>query len=182
LAYFTYAYNGQLQQFAIDKVQCGLKAGVAYNVIPGDYDGDSSDELAWYDFDTEVVTMWSSLTDCVGAFEYNVGKVKLAGIRLSEQEARDRLMAYRPQDGTVRFYDALTGVPSAPQVVGVDASPVLRDFNNDGCTDILWFSPQLTTSPLWQSRCSGAGTFVVTSVMHPDSAYPLGFGLGHGRP
>lgn len=67
-------------------------------------------------------------------------------------------------------------------LAAVDASPILRDFNHDGCTDILWFSPHLASSPLWTARCNGTKSFSVAFVTHPDSVYPLGFGLGHGRP
>lgn len=179
VAYVIYAAAGQLQQFAVDKAQCGLESGIHYNVIPGDYDGDSTDELAWYDFDSETVTVWPLVTACEEPPSFPVGKAKLSAIRISGQ--RDSLMAYRPQDGTVRFYDATTGVPSTPLAVGVDASPVLRDFDGDGCTDILWFAPHASSSLLWRSRCNDTATFVMTAVEHPDSAYPLGFGLGHGR-
>src|SRR5690606_25663902 len=122
---------------------------------------------------------WPSVTNCIGATKFGVGKAKLAAIRLDP--SGDSLMAYSPKGGTVRFYDG-AGLASAPQMIGVDASPLLRDFNRDGCTDILWFSPHLPSSPLWTARCDGTKSFSVTLFPHPDSVYPLGFGLGHGRP
>ncbi|MFO7565015.1 MAG: hypothetical protein R6X02_20385 [Enhygromyxa sp.] len=175
--YLIYTVNDALQQMVIDKKQCSLADGVHYNPVPGDYDGNSTDEIAWYDYDAGTVTVWPSMTNCISSHTIDIGKAKLAAIHVG---AKDRLMAYRPQSGTVQFYDAITGAATTPRLIQRDASPVLRDFDGDGCTDILWFSPHLASSLLWHSLCNGA--FVESSVIHPDSAYPLGFGLGHGRP
>jgi hypothetical protein len=58
-----------------------------------------------------------------------------------------------------------------------DYSPFARDFNHDGCTDILWFAPHEGLSPVWRADCNG--NFIVEpGVLHPTGAYPVGYGLG----
>ena len=79
----------------------------------------------------------------------------------------------------VDFYDVVEQELVDSRAIEVDASPVLRDFNQDGCTDILWFTPERLNSRLWSSNCQG--NFLSSFVQPPLGAYPLGYGLGHGR-
>lgn len=177
-AYLTWPSGDVLQQLEINKVACGLADEVAYDAIPGNYDNDGVDEVLWYDFVTGNITYWPQLIGCVSHAVFHVGQAKVASFSFGE--TRDRLMVYKPQAGTVQFYDVANGSPlAAAQAMAHDAAPVLRDFDSDGCTDILWFTPHLNTSRVWQSNCDT--TFTESLVEHPEQAYPLGYGLGHGR-
>lgn len=177
LGYLTYLQNGGYTQVEVDKTNCGLENGVQYNAVPGDYDGDGRDEVSWYDFDTGRAWYWPQMPHCINASEINIGQGKLAAFRIGGTS--DVLMMYRPQNGVVEFIDAISGAVQAIVPQPVDASPILRDFDTDGCTDILWFAPHLPVSQLWHSNCDT--TFRQSLVQHPAGAYPLGYGLGHGR-
>jgi hypothetical protein len=176
-AYLTYGNGNAVHQTGVNKLACGLDAGVRYNAVPGDFDGDGLDEIIWYDFDTGNAWYWPQLPQCLGGSEVSVGQAKLSAFRFDG--ATDVLMAYEPQHGLVRFVTVPYGDLLAMLPQPVDASPVLRDFDADGCTDILWFAPHQPTSSLWHSNCDT--TFRETFVQHPTGAYPLGYGLGQGR-
>lgn len=176
-AYLTYMQNEAILHSAIMKANCGLGDGIRYNGVPGDYDGDGLDEILWYDFDTGGAIYWPQLLACMNWAEIEVGQAKLAAFRTTG--AKDDLMAYYPQHGRVQFIDVASGMLRATVPQPIDASPILRDFDGDGCTDILWFAPHQAMSQLWHSNCDT--TFRTTAVQHPTDAYPLGYGLGHGR-
>ncbi|PRQ02113.1 hypothetical protein ENSA5_25720 [Enhygromyxa salina] len=176
IVHLTRFSGGGIQETLIDKTLCGLSSQ-QYNGVSGDFDGDQQDEIAWYDFEMETVTYWASLPNCMFSPSFQVGKGKLAAIRLNG--AKDSLMVYRPQDSEVQFYDVSSQTMTPAQAIFDDASPILRDFDRNGCTDILWFTPHTDASLIWQSQCDG--TFRVDSVVPPSGAYPLGYGPGHGR-
>lgn len=176
-AYLTRFTEGTLLQVAFQKTSCGLADGVYYDSIPGDYDADQTDEIVWYDYDAGEVVYWPQLPNCASPPTFRVGQGKVGKIRLGG--LKDVLLVYQPRGQSVQLFDASFQSPIATLPITVDASPVLRDFDADGCTDILWFAPHLTTSLLWRSHCDGG--FTETSLEHPPEAYPLGFGLGSGR-
>ena len=178
LAYLSTSSGDQLVELALDTQLCGLELGVAHVSVPGDYDGDGIDELLWYDHDLGEAIFWPELGNCVSFEIMNVGAAKLAAFRVAG--SRDSLLVYRPQSAEVE----LLAVPSAELIasheISGDRSPLVRDFDGDGCGDLLWFAPTQSTSELWRGDCFGG--FVRSSVEHPLDAYPLGYGLGHGRP
>ena len=175
--YLTYVSGDDLVQNGVAKAACGLEDGVRYNGVPGDYDGDGTDEIVWYDFETGEARYWPQLPNCLNSSVVNIGKAKVAAFRITG--GSDILLVYRPQNLVVQFIDAISGVVLATLDQSADASPILRDFDADGCTDILWFTPHLSLSQLWHSNCDT--TFLESVVQHPAEAYPLGYGLGHGR-
>ena len=68
----------------------------------------------------------------------------------------------------------------APRTFSIngDYSPVVGDFDDDGCSDILWHDPSSAdhVSPLW--RCVGGEAFACdTPVEAPPDAFPIGSGL-----
>jgi hypothetical protein len=175
LAYLTYVENGEIIQQTFDKsFSCGLDDSADFNPISGDFDGDDVDEIAWYDFYSGETVYWENVLFCGPTESYSLGQAKLATVRLERD--RDSLMVYMPQNETVQFVDASNGAPGLLQAMEVDAAPVVRDLNGDGCSDILWFAPHLT-----MSRCNVGSTFLKTAIETPTDVYPLGYGLGHGR-
>lgn len=160
--------------------RCAFEDDANYNPVSGDFDGDDVDEIIWYDFDAGEVVYWADVSVCGLTASYDIGQAKVATVRLERD--RDTLMVYKPQNETVQFIDVANGVPGPLQAIRADAAPILRDLNGDRCSDILWFAPHLGMSELWLSRCDIGATFLKTVVETPTDAYPLGYGLGHGRP
>jgi hypothetical protein len=181
LLYLSYFQNGTIVQNAVNKVLgCGLVNGISYNAAVGDFDGNGQDGVVWYDFDTGSLIYWPSVLNCGVSTSYNLGQAKIATVRLTAQSS-DSLLVYRPQNKIVEFLNVPSGLVVSSHTVSEDAAPILRDFDGDGCTDILWFTPHLPTSQLWQSQCDSS-SFLQTTVTPPVDSYPLGYGLGHGRP
>jgi len=181
LLYLTSFMNNSVAQVALDKaIGCGMVNNVSYNATVGDFNGDGRDRVVWYDFDSGSIIYWPNVMNCTTSTTYDVGKAKLATVKLAVTKA-DSLMIYRPQHQLVDFFDVPSGVVMSSHVVSEDSAPILRDFDGDGCTDILWFTPHLPTSQLWQSQCNNS-SFLQTAVSPPAGSYPLGYGLGHGRP
>ncbi|PRP97296.1 hypothetical protein [Enhygromyxa salina] len=67
-----------------------------------------------------------------------------------------------------------------PRVFSIngDYAPVVGDFDDDGCSDILWHDPADPdrVSPLW--RCVGGDAFACDPpVEAPPDGFPIGSGL-----
>jgi hypothetical protein len=62
-----------------------------------------------------------------------------------------------------------------------DYSPYVADFDDDGCSDILWYQPTdpERLSPVWRCLPREREFACDAPVIPPAQAYPVGFGGGY---
>ena len=171
-----------------------LEPGDHYIPLVGDFfeEGTGMDEILWYaPYGTgEKLVLWAGLPCDAGATSWTFpawsvsdGAKPILGDFDGNGLTDVFFYAQGPGSGPLHDVVAFEGgsVPnvtlSSPSIdPGGDYSPFPRDFNGDDCTDILWFAPHDTTSPLWRSTCDG--DFVEDeAVTHPTGAYPVGYGM-----
>jgi hypothetical protein len=177
-----------LNQAPGDAGMHGLAAGAEYVPLMGDFNGDQKTDLFWYAPGEVVDHLWISLSGAfsvtfeshdmdvdgnyrpfVGDFDGNETHDILWYAVADEREGHASVVWYFDEDGshTSKAID-----------VHQDYSPYVGDFDDDGCSDILWHRPQSPTdqSLLW--RClPGERAFACDMPMTtPADAYIVGFG------
>jgi hypothetical protein len=177
-----------LNQAPGDAGMHGLAAGIEYVPLMGDFNGDQKTDLFWYAPGEVADHLWISLSGAfsvtfeshdmdvdgnyrpfVGDFDGNETHDILWYAVADEREGHASVVWYFDEDGshTSKAID-----------VHQDYSPYVGDFDDDGCSDILWHRPQSPTdqSLLW--RClPGERAFACDMPMTtPADAYIVGFG------
>ncbi|WP_106088878.1 FG-GAP-like repeat-containing protein [Enhygromyxa salina] len=169
----------------------GLDAAVEYTPIIGDFNGDAKTDILWYSAGDGADIMWWSESNNIGIFF----------AASTTQVTHD----YRPFVGDFDgngVDDILWFAPFA-EVVGVtskiwhfaenqtytsrvlstrrDYSPYVADFDDDGCSDILWYKPDDSGqgSPLWRCLPNEADFACEPPLTTPEGSYPVGFEGGY---
>ena len=171
-----------------DAQMLGLVQETEYVPILGDFNGDTLTDIFWYAPGAATDWLWQSASnqDAVifDAFEHQVvGEYKpLVGD--FDGDGVDDILWYSVADdlegGTSVLWTFVgDGIHDArPFTIHGDYSPMVSDFDGDGCSDILWYDPTAEDdrSPIW--RClPGEQDFACDAPeAHPDDAYPLGYG------
>ncbi|MFO7561807.1 MAG: hypothetical protein R6X02_04135 [Enhygromyxa sp.] len=171
-----------------DANSLGLAPGTEYVPILGDFNADHRTDIFWYSAGVGVDFMWWS--------ESNQDAVLFSVA--SAQVERD----YRPFVGDFDGNGAADILWFAPyrEAVGVsskiwyfeddktftsislstnrDYSPYVADFDDDGCSDILWYQPTdpARLSPIWRCLPDQRDFACDSPVTPPPRGYPVGFG------
>jgi hypothetical protein len=180
---------------------CRLQAGRHYIPITGHFSSGpySPNQVAWYApyANNHRLVVWEDGIPCSqgGTKRYNApyGAKPIVGDFNFDGYADIFFYMQGPgatDPNQVWLFGPSFNNPEIVNVQGVsgDYAPFARDFNGDGCTDILWFAPHQATSPVWRAHCDLSqtpgfyGFFEDGQVTHPPDAYPVGYGLLNARP
>ncbi len=96
----------------------------------------------------------------------------------------DDILWYRMFDeieggpSVIWYFDEVGGHQAEAFTIHRDYSPYVADFDQDGCTDILWYRPDepLNESPLWRCVPGERDFSCDPPVTPPDEGYPIGYG------
>jgi hypothetical protein len=164
----------------------GLTAGSEWVPLVGNFDGDARSDLFWYrpgaggdhlwlSISAEPVVNFESTTFMVdGEYRAFVGDFDADGI--------DDIFWYRAPDerdgglSRIWYFGAGPAVDVRSFAVTSDTTPYADDFDGDGCTDILWYSPLSDASELWRCLPQARDFGCEDSVPTPTLAYPIGLG------
>lgn len=164
--------------------KCHIDMKVTFIDLVGDFDGDGIDEIFWYGPGPARDVLWHDVVDCDTEFSLEtVDGYYRPFTGDFDGNGVDDIFWYAegaPLDVVWYFDVGGTYHSKSFSVVG-DYSPYVGDFNGDRCDDILWFAPHQTESSVWRSVCSDDTFDPSLTVTHPEGAYPVGFGIGHGR-
>ncbi len=163
--------------------------GIAeYVPIIGDFNGDSSTDLFWYAPGTRTDWLWLSISNpmvieferhahqVTGEYRPFPGDFNGDGIHdilwysvADELEGGMSIIWYFHEDGG---HDVKT------YTIHGDYSPIVADLDEDGCSDILWFSPssKSDSSPIWRCVPGQLDFACDPPVDHPPEGFPIGFG------
>ena len=89
--------------------------------------------------------------------------------------------AIRAAGRTVRRHDLTRPTDfstSVTRTVNGDYTPIAGHFNNDNCTDVLWYDPTTDELLVWRSNCDGSFTAQASHAV-PSRSYPVGYGIGY---
>lgn len=179
-SYLVHSIDDEVDYDTIYPEACGLVLDTYYNRIVGNFDSDANDELIWYNPMNGSALRWRLMADCyrpgqVDVIEWGQGK-PLAG-RFTDDDIDD-VVVYRPDAAQISYFEDGADLVWTRNFIG-DTSPHVADFDGDGCSDILWYAPEQSSSRTWRSDC--AGDFIEDPPIATPRAYPLGHGSGHGR-
>jgi hypothetical protein len=166
----------------------GLGEGVEYTPIVGDFNGDAMTDIFWYSAGDGADVMWWSQSDSasilfgaasaqvthdyrpfVGDFDGNEIDDILWFASYAEAVQVTSKIWYFTEDETY-----VSRVLSTHR----DYSPYVADFDDDGCSDILWYKPDDPNqeNPLWRCLPNERDFACEPPVVTPAGAYPVGFG------
>lgn len=179
---------GYLPQGPADTSAHGVEAGGDYVPLLGDFDGDDRTDIFWYAPGVQPDSLWLSISNqdvvifesyphqVVGQYRSFVGDFNGDGIHdilwySVAEELEGGLSA-------IWYFNPSGGHSVATFSVRRDYTPVVADFDDDGCTDILWYdaASELPESPVW--RCLPAESdFTCDPPQNtPPRAFPIGYG------
>lgn len=180
---FSFGRQGPVPSESIE-----FEAQAEYVPLIGDFNGDDRSDLFWYAPGQATDWLWLSIStpstvlferlerQVVSAFRPLIGDFNGDGIDdifwfSARSESPDTL-------SVLWVFDSEGGHEPRAFSINGDYSPVVSDFDGDGCSDILWHNPAHPEreSPIW--RCVGDGTFACdTPVQAPADSFPIGSGL-----
>ncbi len=180
---FTFVENGPG-----DASLLGLESGIEYAPIVGDFNADERTDIFWYSAGESMDFMWWSDSNQVAVlFEVAVGDVEQDYRPFTgdfDGNGMSDILWFAPYQEAVKvtskiwYFEDDGTFDSVLLSTNKDYSPYIADFDDDGCSDILWFHPTdpERRSPVW--RCvPGQREFACDSpVIPPPGAYPIGFG------
>jgi hypothetical protein len=169
----------------------GLEDGTEYVPVVGDFNADGRTDIFWYAAGENTDFMWwsDSNQDAV-LFDVAAGQI--------DQDYRPFVGDF-DGNGTsdilwVSSYEDEVGVSSKIWYfeddetfdsvllsTNKDYSPYVADFDDDGCSDILWYQPTdpERLSPVWRCLPREREFACDAPVIPPAQAYPVGFGGGY---
>jgi hypothetical protein len=171
-----------------DADSLGLDAGVEYTPIVGDFNADAMTDIFWYSAGSGADVMWWSQSNpdsihfaaaaaqvthdyrpFVGDFDANGADDILWFAAHAEAVQVTSKIWYFSEDETYT-----SRILSTQQ----DYSPYVADFDDDGCSDILWYKPDDPNleSPLWRCLPNERDFACDPPLTTPAGAYPVGFG------
>ncbi|WP_165703878.1 FG-GAP repeat domain-containing protein, partial [Enhygromyxa salina] len=171
-----------------DTGSLGHDKGVEYMPIVGDFNGDALTDIFWYSAGDGADLMWWSQGDADGIFfaassaqvahDYRpfVGDFDANGI--------DDILWFAAYAETVHvtskiwYFTEDETYTSRVLSTHRDYSPYVADFDDDGCSDILWYKPDDPNleSPLWRCLPNDLDFACEPPLTTPAGTYPVGFG------
>lgn len=167
----------ELESQFLEVFNCGFPTEGHFHPVVGDLDADGVDELVLVSprrFPSVVV--WNDVTACFDFDEYFVDTGDLGTSTRGgdfDGNGYDDVLIYGHQndpDFLMLFREG--GADVVPLEQSEDVSPVARDFNGDGCTDILWHNGGDGHANVWASQCDG--TFSDAGSWNAPKGAPVG--------
>ena len=183
---FTFSESGPTDANAL-----GLEDGVEYVPIVGDFNADEQTDIFWYSAGEHTDFMWwSDSNQDVVLFDVatvHVDQDYRPFVGDFDGNGTSDILWFAPYaeavgvSSKIWYFEENESFESVALSTNKDYSPYVADFDDDGCSDILWYQPTdpQRLSPVW--RCTpGQREFACDSpVAPPAGAYPVGFGGGY---
>jgi hypothetical protein len=180
---FTFSENGPA-----DADILGLEDGIEYVPVVGDFNADEQTDIFWYSAGENTDLMWWSDGSQYSVF-FDVAWAQVDHdyrpfVGDFDGNGTSDILWFAPYEEAVGvsskiwYFEDDETFDSVLLSTNKDYSPYIADFDDDGCSDILWYQPTdpERLSPVW--RCvPGQREFACDSpVIPPAQAYPVGFG------
>jgi len=177
-----------LRQGPADASLLGLRPGADYVPLLGDFDGDNQTDIFWYAPGEATDWLWLSASNQYNVIFDSYSKQVVGEYRGFvgdfNGDGRHDILWYSVADeldggvSGIWYFDQDGGHSVKTFSVHKDYTPVVADFDNDGCTDVLWYDPtsENSQSPIW--RCI-PGEFDFECDVPQDTplhAFPIGYG------
>jgi len=137
-----------------------IAVGADRDGIVGDFDGDGSSDIIWYQPATGIDTeLWNGQT--TGGFAKSMLGDLPSGLTFTSADLdgdhRDDLVVHDAANGTASLWQSGTEEPfrvaHSNSTMGDDVRPVIGDFTGDGIPDVYWQNEM--ANPLWVPDASG---------------------------
>lgn len=189
--WWTWDELGYSDHGVSDLAGLGLLPGVEYVPMLGDFDGDVRTDIFWYAPGPAPDQLWISNSNdqyiIFDSYEHQVDGEYKPFVGDFDGNGVDDIFWYSVFDelegalSSIWYFDEDADHTTGLYTVHRDYSPYVADFDQDGCSDILWFQPNdpMQQSRIW--RCLGEDRDFACDppVTHPSSAYPVGYGAAY---
>ena len=166
----------------------GVDAGGDYVPLIGDFDGDDRTDIFWYAPGTTADSLWLSISNQdVVIFESYVhqviGQYRSFVGDFNGDEVHDILwysVANEVEGGAsgIWYFNVDGGHEVRTFSVRGDYTPIVADFDDDGCTDVMWYdgtsdSPQTS---IWRCILDEFDFDCHPPRSTPPKTFPIGYG------
>jgi hypothetical protein len=171
-----------------DAGSLGLDDGVEYMPILGDFNGDAMSDIFWYSAGGGADIMWWSQSDSdfimFAAASAQVTQDYRPFVGDFDGDGTDDILWFAAYGEVARvtskiwYFSENETYTSRVLSTHRDYSPYVADFDDDGCSDILWYKPDDPNleSPLWRCLPNDRDFACEPPLTTPAGAYPIGFG------
>ncbi|NJK32439.1 MAG: hypothetical protein HC927_08520 [Deltaproteobacteria bacterium] len=171
-----------------DAKSIGLSPLTEYIPILGDFNGDTFTDMFWYAPGRVTDWLWESASTqeaiLFSVFPHDVDGEYRPFVGDFDGDDIHDILWYAVADevdgvnSVIWYFDDKGGHDVRIFTIHGDYTPIIGDFDDDGCSDVLWYEPTAEdgSSPLW--RClPGERDFACDPpVIHPSQGYPIGNG------
>ena len=148
----------------------------------GDFDGDATSDLAWYNAATTDVDVWK-IQNGGWAGSSDIGThppgYVISGTGDFNHDGTSDLLWYNPTTRDTDIWLLNNGHWSASSTIGLHPAGYdiagIADFNNDGTSDVLWFNPTTLDTDIW-TVIDGHWAASSTIGLHPAGFQVAGLG------
>jgi 6-phosphogluconolactonase (cycloisomerase 2 family) len=146
----------------------------------GDFNGDGTADLAWYNASTNNIDIWT-LSNGTWAGTSNVGShpagYQPVGFGDYNGDHTSDVLWFNPTTHDVDLWKISNGQWAGSVDIGTHPAgyqPVLSgDFNGDGTSDIAWYNPTTNAIDVWKISTSGQWAGSVDVGPHPAGYQPV---------
>lgn len=183
-------YNRVVNQGG-DAESLGLADNVEYMPLLGDFNADDMTDIFWYSAGNAEDLMWWS-TSNQDAVLFETAATQINGeyrpfVGDFDGNGTSDILWFAAYQEVVRakskiwYFSEDESFTSVTLSTHRDYSPYVADFDDDGCSDILWYKPDDPDleSPLWRCVPNQRDFICEAPVTTPVGAYPVGFGGGY---
>lgn len=185
----TWIFDGQHQPTATgiwSAALYGLTPEVEWVPLLGDFDGDFQTDMFWYRPGPGTDRLWLSISGASSvtfeSHDFEVDGEYRPFVGDFDADGLDDIFWYRAPDERDGGLSYLWYFGEGPQVdvrafaLDMDTTPYADDFDGDGCTDILWYSPLSEASDLWRCLPQARDFDCEAPVAAPRLSWPIGLG------
>ncbi|KIG12932.1 hypothetical protein DB30_00888 [Enhygromyxa salina] len=180
---FEFAANSPFDGEAL-----GLEQGMEYMPILGDFNGDALTDIFWYSAGDGADIMWWSQSD-MDSIIFSAASAEVTHdyrpfVGDFDGNGTEDILWFAPYAEAVQvtskiwYFTEQETYTSQTLSTRQDYSPYVADFDDDGCSDILWYKPDDPSmeSPLWRCLPNERDFACEPPLVTPAAAYPVGFG------